>query len=737
MTLLPPGVSDGLLDAVFPRISHPQPTIRGAVCRVAAQALQLRSMPNTIEVFRTVLHRLLPYQASASHDAQVEPFEADGLLKLLGVTTRRMPPALLLSHWEHMATVLDHYLAHPAAMVRQETSELVRTVASRDCGDPELPLLHRVLDILTDTSLHPDLVVLNSDTRPSSSSHHGVPAPGGPPVPPSAWQWWEGRLLAHELLIDALLGAHQRVLFPFSAPPKHDSNQISFPLAMHSTGFALKLTVILRHTLALTTAAQWELQRIARQVVPLAVEALLYVDASVLFDLLDKYFHQDSELHFPQFSALLYHTTWRVIVSQYCLDSVMDCAGRLYTWHSNVAMSLQEARQVAQTFRSRMSALSPHVMGLTMRSRDLTVRLELFKSLLLTAAYIPLGSAESLIQPIMQQLVRASQTDGLESTPTSLRAHVASEVAALLPDVVLEADLPEMVLLLRLAALLLSARPEVYIRNLLLETMGRVFDFIGTLIQKPDGLDVPTFSPFAFIDHEVATDSTLTENAHRTGSFDLLRQAIAFRRDLQGGRWPEDPEAGGASQAAGETFDANSCTGVSRLPSLHRGYRQSPDALAIYLPPGALSSALDDVVEHVGRLLGGRGLEASTLSRAVQILTKVLCVVGDWRYVPSILDHLGAVVTTCEQNVNYPEAASSWDDDSDDGANVGGMCRPSDGFTELLECIEMFASKSENVHSPTAGGVRKRLSILHYSSQFPTLTPSQQAVLDLLRSGVT
>lgn len=40
--------------------------------------------------------------------------------------------------------------------------------------------------------------------------------------------------------------------------------------------------------------------------------------------------------------------------------------------------------------------------------------------------------------------------------------------------------------------------------------MGRVFDFIGTLIQKPDGLDVPTFSPFAFIDLEVATDSTLT-----------------------------------------------------------------------------------------------------------------------------------------------------------------------------------------------------------------------------------
>lgn len=70
-----------------------------------------------------------------------------------------------------------------------------------------------------------------------------------------------------------------------------------------------------------------------------------------------------------------------------------------------------------------------------------------------------------------------------------------------------------------------------------------------------------------------------SENAHRTGSFDLLRQAIAFRRDLQGGRWPDvrqrhtqvsgitcdvtqDPEAGGASQAAGETFDANSCTGA-------------------------------------------------------------------------------------------------------------------------------------------------------------------------------
>ena len=302
---LPDFISDKLHAVLFERLAHQQLSVRESANKVFAAVLARSDVSTAIATLDEAVQRLSGQHANSSPRGSssvrvlAAADEAAGLLTLC-ITILKQLPASSLCRLPEMTQTFHDYLAHPASTVRQVTSTLFECLATRDSSSSS-DMLTTVLTTLT--------------TSPGEAE------------PPLKWQAREGRLLAVELIVRRLVRGHLARLLNLelrlelkSPEMASDGSIDASPLPLWpKTNGRLKggpktaaedmslidrlrwcrgsgtsdtvsalgpelWTRLIEHTVDCMTSSQWELRRMADQVMPLLTQVAAAAAAAGVTD---------------------------------------------------------------------------------------------------------------------------------------------------------------------------------------------------------------------------------------------------------------------------------------------------------------------------------------------------------------------------------------------------------------------------------------------------------------------
>eukprot|EP00667_Euglena_gracilis_P000576 EG_transcript_576 len=162
----------------------------------------------------------------------------------------------------------------------------------------------------------------------------------------------------------------------------------------------LQLRIILLQSLESSLEEQWELQRMAHQVVPLCVEAIFYFDADLLISAIEQLLleGEDDDTDSSaavQGCALLRHAAWKAVVVDYCVGGYVDAHGRPQHWCGPLPAALGRARTAVRQFRCRFAHLLPRALRLALGRARLQATFDAVHALLIAASYLRLSPDEA------------------------------------------------------------------------------------------------------------------------------------------------------------------------------------------------------------------------------------------------------------------------------------------------------------------------------------------------------
>ena len=156
------------------------------------------------------------------------------------------------------------------------------------------------------------------------------------------------------------------------------------------------LRTMLLQSLECGTQEQWELQRMAQQVVPLCVEVIFYYNVEILIAAIQDFLGGGGEGDASgvlQGCILLKHTTWKAVVVDYCVSNFLDPEGRSL-WGGYTSDALVHAQKMVQQFRAAFVSLLSTVLKLCLGSTSPEVLLHTFEILIISSSYLNLFETE-------------------------------------------------------------------------------------------------------------------------------------------------------------------------------------------------------------------------------------------------------------------------------------------------------------------------------------------------------